>query len=398
MKYCPACSNESFELLIDFGTIPKSGVYLDSPEAPFPTIHLAHEFCTSCGLIRQKAIESGSHDYSRVDRATTRQFPKYIDQIIRSLSNYGIALDDTIIEIGSNDGGFLDRLSTAGFSRLIGIEPSIACNEISRSKGHAIISAHWDENTAASVLNEHGAARAVICRHTLEHVPHPLEFLRAIRSILAPDGIVFIEVPDARPITHDLRGHELWDEHLHIFTKTNLQLIMRQAGFEVTRCNAWPERSDINLLLWATHASAGNNAPNAFDLEQLDKDVELCRRFKRRWHNFTARVQAVATHWPKPVVMFGASHPQTNFIHFTGLQSIVDLFVDDNPAKSGLYLPLAEPTPIVSSSALINETLPGTILRGAFGYEDWMDRATAPLSCGPTIVARAYDSSLLQSE
>ena len=172
---------------------------------------------------------------------------------------------------------------------------------------------------------------------------------------------------------------------------------MRQAGFEVTRCNAWPERSDINLLLWARAAEVSQNCPHPSAATQAS-EIQLCREFEVRWKGFSSRLQAVATHWPKPVVMFGASHPQTNFIHFTGLQSIVDLFVDDNPAKSGLYLPLAEPTPIVSSSALINETLPGTILRGAFGYEDWMDRATAPLSCGPTIVARAYDSSLLQSE
>jgi len=394
MKHCPACSNESFELLIDFGTIPKSGVYLDSPEAPFPTIHLAHEFCTACGLIRQKAIESGSHDYSLVDRVTTRQFPKYIDQIIRSLSSYGIALDDTIIEIGSNDGGFLDRLSNAGFSRLIGIEPSIACNEISRSKGHAIISAHWDENTAASVLNEHGAARAVICRHTLEHVPHPLEFLRAIRSILAPDGIVFIEVPDARPITHDLRGHELWDEHLHIFTKTNLQLIMRQAGFEVTRCNAWPERSDINLLLWA-RADAGpsqNSLPDSAAAPA--SEIQLCREFEKRWKAFSSRLQVEAASWPRPVYMLGASHPQTNFVHFTGLESSIDAFLDDNPAKANLLIPLARPTPIFQASKLLADPAPGTIIRSAFGYEDWMDRATAPLASESTTVVKPLTNQL----
>jgi SAM-dependent methyltransferase len=393
MKHCPACSNESFELLIDFGTIPKSGVYLDSPEAPFPTIHLAHEFCTSCGLIRQKAIESGSYDYSRVDRATTRQFPKYIDQIIRSLSSYGIALDDTIIEIGSNDGGFLDRLSTAGFSRLIGIEPSIACNEVSRSKGHSIISAHWDENTAASVLNEHGAARAVICRHTLEHVPHPLEFLRAIRSILAPDGIVFIEVPDARPITHDLRGHELWDEHLHIFTKTNLQLIMRQAGFEVTRCNAWPERSDINLLLWARAAEVSQNCPHPSAATQAS-EIQLCREFEVRWKGFSSRLQADAASWSRPVYMLGASHPQTNFIYFTGIESSIDAFIDDSLVKASLLIPLAQPTPIFLASKLLESSVPGTIIRGAFGYEEWMDRATAPLASESTTVVKPLTNQL----
>jgi SAM-dependent methyltransferase len=395
MKYCPACSNESFELLIDFGTIPKSGVYLDSPEAPFPTIHLAHEFCTSCGLIRQKNIESASHDYTHIPRATTRQFPKYIDAIVDSLKLHGVSGSDLVIEVGSNDGGFLDRLASAGLSNLLGIEPSIACAGLSLAKGHKVITKHWDAETAAAVLQEHGAARAVVCRHTLEHVPRPLEFLQSIRSILAPDGIAFIEVPDARPITNDLRGHELWDEHLHIFTPANLQLIMRRAGFSVVRCNAWPERSDINLLLWGK-ADAGlsqNNPPDSTAASA--SKIQLCREFEARWKVFSYRLQVEAASWSRPLYMLGASHPQTNFIHFTGLKNSIDAFIDDNPAKVNLLIPLARPVPIFPASKLLEGPAPGTILRGAFGYEEWMDRATAPLAALPSIIVKPYEPRMV---
>jgi 2-polyprenyl-3-methyl-5-hydroxy-6-metoxy-1,4-benzoquinol methylase len=398
MKHCPACSSERFEPLIDFGTLPKSGVYLYVPDAPFPTIHLAHEFCSSCGLIRQKNIESASHDYTHIPRATTRQFPKYIDAIVDSLKSHGVSGSDLVIEVGSNDGGFLDRLASAGFSNLLGIEPSISCAGLSLAKDHKVVTKHWDAETAASVLQERGPARAVICRHTLEHVPRPLEFLQAIRSVLAPDGIAFIEVPDARPITHDLRGHELWDEHLHIFTSANLQLIMRRAGFSILRCNAWPERSDINLLLWAT-ANAGisqNSSPDSASTSAYE--IQLCREFEKRWKAFSSRLQADSASWPRPVYMLGASHPQTNFVHFTGLESSIDAFIDDNPAKANLLIPLAHPVPIFPASKLLDRPAPGTIIRGAFGYEEWMDHMTASLSCGPAMVARPYGFILLQSE
>jgi SAM-dependent methyltransferase len=395
MKHCPACSSERFEPLIDFGTLPKSGVYLHASDAPFPTIHLAHEFCTSCGLIRQKNIESAPHDYTHVPRATTRQFPKYIDAIIASLKSHGVSGSDLVIEVGSNDGGFLDRLASAGFSNLLGIEPSIACAGLSLAKGHKVITSHWDAETAAAVLQQHSPARAVICRHTLEHVPRPLEFLQAIRSILAPDGIAFIEVPDARPITHDLRGHELWDEHLHIFTPANLQLIMRRAGFSIVRCNAWPERSDINLLLWGK-ADAGLSQKSPPDSAAAPaSEIQLCREFEARWKAFSSRLQAASVSWPRPVYMLGASHPQTNFIHFTGLENSIDAFIDDNPAKANLLIPLAHPVPIFPASKLLNSPAPGTILRGAFGYEDWMDRATAPRAAQPSIIVKPYEPRMV---
>ena len=398
MTPCPACSGSAFENLVDFGTIPKSGTYLESDSADFPRIHHAYEFCTSCCLIRQKNLESASHDYTHVPRATTRQFPKYLDAIIASLKSHGVSGSDLVIEIGSNDGGFLDRLASAGFGNLLGIEPSIACAGLSLAKDHHVVLKHWDLESAATILQEYGPARAVVCRHTLEHVPHPLEFLRAIRSVLAPEGIAFIEVPDARPITHDLRGHELWDEHLHIFSPANLQLIMRHAGFSIQRCNAWPERSDINLLLWAT-ADAGisqNSSPDSASASA--SEIQLCREFEKRWKAFSSRLQADSASWPRPVYMLGASHPQTNFVHFTGLESSIDAFIDDNPAKANLLVPLAHPVPIFPASKLLEGPAPGTILRGAFGYEDWMDRTTAPLSCAHTMVARPYEFCLLQSK
>lgn len=390
MTQCPACSGFAFDDLVDFGTIPKSGIYLKSPTEDFPRIHHAFEFCAVCGLIRQKNIETASHDYTLVPRATTRQFPKYIDAIIASLPSHGVSNSDLIIEIGSNDGGFLARLAAGGFSRILGIEPSIQCAELSLAQGHQVIVKHWDEATAATVLNSHGPARAVVCRHTLEHVPRPLEFLEAIRSILAPRGIAFIEVPDARPITHDLRGHELWDEHFHIFTPANLALIMRRAGFDILRCNAWPERSDVNLLLWAKPAPAPFvNPPRDSEL-QSPSEVALCREFEKRWKYFSSLLQASSANWPRPVYMLGASHPQTNFVHFTGIENSVDAFIDDNPAKSNLLIPLPKPVPIFPTAKLLENPISGTILRGAFGYDDWMDRVISHLIADDVLIQKLY--------
>ena len=95
--------------------------------------------------------------------------------------------------------------------------------------------------------------------------------------------------------------------------------------------------------------------------------------------------------------MLGASHPQTNFIHFTGLQNSIDAFIDDNPAKANLLVPLAHSVPIFPASKLLEGPAPGTILRGAFGYEEWMDRATAPLAAQPSTIVKPYEPRMTNS-
>ena len=92
--------------------------------------------------------------------------------------------------------------------------------------------------------------------------------------------------------------------------------------------------------------------------------------------------------------MLGASHPQTNFICFTGIESSIDAFIDDNLVKASLLIPLAQPTPIFLASKLLESSVPGTIIRGAFGYEEWMDRATAPLASESTTVVKPLTNQL----
>lgn len=65
--------------------------------------------------------------------------------------------------------------------------------------------------------------------HVLEHVHHPIDFLRTVRSLLRDDGILIINVPDIVQNSLDLAVYD----HCTHFTKASLEWVVKEAGFRL---------------------------------------------------------------------------------------------------------------------------------------------------------------------
>ena len=74
---------------------------------------------------------------------------------------------------------------------------------------------------------------AVVARHVLEHVPHPVAFLELVRAQLKPEGKVFLEVPNLDAIIDNKRFQDFYAEHLSYFDPSSLSFVLARAGLEV---------------------------------------------------------------------------------------------------------------------------------------------------------------------
>lgn len=83
---------------------------------------------------------------------------------------------------------------------------------------------------------------SVVCTEVLEHVVEPQKVLREIVRVLRPGGIAVIEMDTGNVLfrlvwywwTH-LR-HGVWrDSHIHSFTATKLETMIKKAGFTIEK-------------------------------------------------------------------------------------------------------------------------------------------------------------------
>jgi SAM-dependent methyltransferase len=214
-----------------------------------------------------------------------------------------------VLEVGCGKGSFLDQIRQRGHDA-IGVDPAY--------EGDApyIHKQHFD---ASLKIN----ADAVVLRHVLEHIPQPLEFLRAIASANGGQGKIYIEVPCLDWIIRKRAWFDVFYEHVNYF-----------------------RLSDFNRMFGAVHEMG-----HLFGGQYIYVVAELD---SLRKPDFDELVDAV--HFPKDFlsnlenclnislkpnsrIVWGAAAKGVMFSHhMTKRGAPLDFAIDINPAKQGKFL------------------------------------------------------------
>jgi hypothetical protein len=118
-------------------------------------------------------------------------------------------------------------LKERGYTELYGLEPSPEAMRIATENGHTVFTGSLPSYEPGIKFD------VIILNHVLEHIPFPLEALRACREMLDKDGSIFIEVPYANSYAAYMTC-PLLDfnrEHINHFSERPLILALMLAGF-----------------------------------------------------------------------------------------------------------------------------------------------------------------------
>ena len=202
------------------GSSPRAGVptnsclLLDSAaeSAAFPRGSIEAVICTNCGFVSNRAFQPGRAEYSQRYEETqgfSGTFMTFAEGLAkRWVEDYDLA-DKTVLEIGCGKGEFLTLMAKAGAGHCIGIDPGVHPERIDDPDAADI---EWIVDFYSEDYG-HIDADAVICRHTLEHIPDVGEFMATIRRALGdrPETVVLFELPDVKRVLDEGRilGHLL---------------------------------------------------------------------------------------------------------------------------------------------------------------------------------------------
>lgn len=129
-----------------------------------------------------------------------------------------------IVDIGCGKGGLLKVFQAAGFTHLVGVEPSPACRNGLNECGISSYASITD------CLRREREFDCIICSQVLEHIYSLGAFLDCMRCLLCQDGIIYVDVPDAsRYSKYFYAPFYYFDrEHINHFTRTSLHNLFGQ--------------------------------------------------------------------------------------------------------------------------------------------------------------------------
>jgi SAM-dependent methyltransferase len=271
-----------------------------------------------------------------------------------------------VLEIGCSTGRLLALLRETGFANIQGLDPS---------PGSA--RAAWDlfqvQVTTGGLFDipiSAGSVDFVILIAVLEHVEDLKTALAQIRTVLAPGGRVFAEVPDAsrfagRP---DAPFQEFSTEHINFFSGASLANLFKANGFSVVSAGEAVRQQDESTT-GPTAFGTYKIAAAALPLERDEITEPALRRYIEESSASDSRVRTTIQDRARgrDLLVWGTGTHTQRLLAAGAFDNIrISAFIDSNPKYQGHDL---QGIPIVSPASLHGRSEPILISTRGFQRE-----------------------------
>ncbi len=151
-----------------------------------------------------------------------------------------------LLEIGCSTGEFL-LAARERFEACSGIEADVNAVQRARSRG---LDCHAGAIADASLPAE--SFDVAVLYHVIEHFRDPRRELRELYRLVRPGGHLIIETPDVETIWFRILGarwRQIIPDHLFFFSRTTLDRMLAEEGFEVTEVRHVGKSMSLRLFL-----------------------------------------------------------------------------------------------------------------------------------------------------
>lgn len=339
---CPICDSKEIDKFLKIEQIPVycNLLYETREEAVnAKRADMQLGFCKSCGHVYNYKFNPDLMDYTQNYENSLHfspRFQKYAEELAGDLVKRYDLYNKDIVEIGCGDGDFLELLCRIGDNRGFGFDPSHV-PDLDKTGGNKRITFIRDYY---SDKYSHYKADLVCCRHVLEHIQQPRQFLDNVRSALKGNTgtIVFFEVPN---VLYTLKDLGIWDliyEHCSYFSSATLRTVFKKAGFEVIRGSEGFQGQFLGIeakLVQDNEFTARNEIENPADLSLYIARFE--KEFRKKLNYWTAELDKIETDG-RSAVVWGAGSKGATFLNNLKIRQRIKYVVDINPRKQGKFV------------------------------------------------------------
>lgn len=343
MHRCLVCTSDLTETILELGRQPVSSHFLKARDQRVVEHDLALALCRRCGVVQLARPFPFRDLVPPYDWITYREPETHLDAVVEKVCTLAeIGTGTVVAGLTFKDKTALERFRGRGVSRIWSLDLSEDLHASNPNANIETVQGLLTPETAIEIARRRSPADILFIRHILEHTEQPQRFMRAVGELLAPDGLLVIEVPDCRANLERQDYTMIWEEHTLYLTPETIAQTLHAAGCTVVASEIHPFPFEDVIVVYARKSPAATPSAMPVAADAVARNTELARSFGRSFPTWTERYRRVfasLTGDGRKLAVYGAGHLSCAFLNFHGLTDYFAGVVDDSPQKQGLYLP-----------------------------------------------------------
>lgn len=289
---CQICNASSLAPVLDLGFHALPSAYLtqaqlQEPEATYP-LRLIR--CTACGLLQLDYVADPTRVFppeypyqTGMTNMLVKNFESLAATVVPAL---GLAANDLVVDIGSNDGSLLKPFKERGM-RVLGIEPTDTA-QLANKNGINTIQEYLTVPVARAAAEKEGTAKLVTAANVFAHIPDPVGVVTAVKELMHDDATFVSESQYLLDIVEKLEVDTVYHEHLRFYALKPLQALFAQCDMSIVDA----ERIAAAGGSIRVFAKKGTHAPSARVAELVAAEEAAGLYDEKAWAAFAERAIA----------------------------------------------------------------------------------------------------------
>jgi len=350
---CRICGTELSHVFADLGATPLCESFLEESQlnGMEPFYPLLTFVCENCFLVQLQefvAPEEIFSDYayfSSYSDSWLRHAERYVEM---ATARFGLNEKSQVIELASNDGYLLQYFVRAGIPAL-GIEPAANVAEAAEKAGVSTEVRFFGVEFAQELVERDMRPDLLLGNNVLAQVPDLRGFVRGMKIVLAPEGVITLEFPHLLKLMQENQFDTIYHEHFSYFSLLTIDSFFASEGLKVFDVEELPTHGG-SLRVYARHEDcAAHSVTDAVakvlgdekraGLDGLDAYAafaEQVKETKRRLLEYLIQAKDAG----KSIAGYGAPGKGNTLLNYCGIgPDLLDFTVDRNPYKHGRFTP-----------------------------------------------------------
>ena len=262
--------------------------------------------------------------------------------------------NNNLIEIGSNDGTFLNNFKNSKIKTL-GIEPSSNVANVSKAKGIKTINNFFTYENVKKIKSLKNKTDIICAANVVCHVPNLTDLIRGVNHLLNDNGLFIFEEPYLGSMYKKTSYDQIYDEHIFMFSVNSIKKVFKLFNFELI--NVIPQKTHGGSMRYVVGRlgkhKINNNVLKLLKDEKKKKidSIQGCLNFKKKCEiskkKLNKKVESILKKG-KNIAGYAATSKSTTILNYCGINhKHIDFICDTTPNKINSFSPGTH-IPIVS--------------------------------------------------